>query len=373
MSTDLQLISLAWAGWMWAQFWQVSLLIVLIALADRAVRPLRWPQLRLALWMLVVVKLLLPPQLVSPLGLSARWFDEEALPGVVVNLFTLLRPLADWLSFGDHAWSGQILTLPRVATAMFILWLLGLLAIGVSFVWRSRRLSERWNSDRREFEPPAWLHELIAETAQRVGLSAPPPVVLTARVGSPAVFGLFRATLLVPLSLIQRGPSRDLKYMLLHELMHIQRRDLPLQFLTLLVQMLYWFHPLIYLVRSRTYGLREICCDASVAARLRAETPAYRETLVRAIQSLLGRSAADAPIHALGLFDATDNMAERLRHLRDDAWRWHRARSHGALALSVIPLLTIVPMGLPHPEECCPFENCSNAACVASRGEWLQH
>jgi hypothetical protein len=50
-----------WWQWMAPMIWQVGLLIVLISLIDWAVRKWVWPQIRYALWLLVLVKLLVPP------------------------------------------------------------------------------------------------------------------------------------------------------------------------------------------------------------------------------------------------------------------------------------------------------------------------
>ena len=44
-----------------AMFWQVGLLIILIACVDAVIKRWAWPQLRYALWLLVLLKLVLPP------------------------------------------------------------------------------------------------------------------------------------------------------------------------------------------------------------------------------------------------------------------------------------------------------------------------
>ena len=58
-----------WWGWMWPMFWQVGLLIVLIGLLDLLLLRRVWPQVRYALWLLVLVKLILPPSLALPTSL----------------------------------------------------------------------------------------------------------------------------------------------------------------------------------------------------------------------------------------------------------------------------------------------------------------
>jgi len=61
MIEQLNIIADAWWSWMWPMFWQVGMLIVLIGAVDLVIRRLVWPQVRYALWLLVLVKLILPP------------------------------------------------------------------------------------------------------------------------------------------------------------------------------------------------------------------------------------------------------------------------------------------------------------------------
>jgi beta-lactamase regulating signal transducer with metallopeptidase domain len=46
--------------------WQVGVLVGIVWIADAAIRRWAWPQVRYALWMLVLLKLLIPPTLTSP-------------------------------------------------------------------------------------------------------------------------------------------------------------------------------------------------------------------------------------------------------------------------------------------------------------------
>lgn len=65
-----------------------------------------------------------------------------------------------------------------------------------------------------------------------------------------------------------------------HELVHIVRRDLLLRLLLELLCCLYWFHPLIYLLRSCFVFVRETSCDERV---IRDCTEAEREVYARLI------------------------------------------------------------------------------------------
>src|SRR5207302_4808882 len=74
-----------WAGWMWPMLWQSSLLILLVALLDRLIRRWAWPHARFALWSLVLLKLVLPPWLASPVSLTSALLPSHAKPVALVT------------------------------------------------------------------------------------------------------------------------------------------------------------------------------------------------------------------------------------------------------------------------------------------------
>ncbi len=50
-----------WWAWMTAMTWQVVLLITIIFGLDLLIRRWIWPQVRYALWLMVLIKLVMPP------------------------------------------------------------------------------------------------------------------------------------------------------------------------------------------------------------------------------------------------------------------------------------------------------------------------
>jgi beta-lactamase regulating signal transducer with metallopeptidase domain len=75
--------------------------------------------------------------------------------------------------------------------------------------------------------------------------------------------------------------SIELDQVILHELAHVERRDLAWGWLAELSRLAYFFHPLVYWVRGRIRLERELACD-QIAMRLSGETAAgYANTLLK--------------------------------------------------------------------------------------------
>jgi pyruvate-formate lyase-activating enzyme len=56
----------------------------------------------------------------------------------------------------------------------------------------------------------------------------------------------------------------------------------------MLLQIVYWYNPLLWLVRQQVHHLRELSCDGTVAELLRERTLAYRQTLLETARRLAG-------------------------------------------------------------------------------------
>ena len=72
MIEQVNQIAESWWAWMWPMLWQVAVLVTLVWIVDLLIRRRVWPQVRYALWLLVLVKLVLPPTLSAPTSLTSN-------------------------------------------------------------------------------------------------------------------------------------------------------------------------------------------------------------------------------------------------------------------------------------------------------------
>lgn len=111
-------------------------------------------------------------------------------------------------------------------------------------------------------------------------------------VKSPMTIGLFRTRVILPVEIRESLFTKDIRYILLHELTHCKNKDIPLNNLMCLFQILYWFNPLVFFAFREMRLDREMACDLSVLRRLPAEHHVeYGKTLLN-FASKLSPSAA---------------------------------------------------------------------------------
>ena len=60
-----------WWSWAAPMLWQVALLALIVGAIDLALSRRGWPQVRYALWLLVLIKLFIPPSFSLPSSLFA--------------------------------------------------------------------------------------------------------------------------------------------------------------------------------------------------------------------------------------------------------------------------------------------------------------
>ncbi|OYD07406.1 BlaR1 family beta-lactam sensor/signal transducer [Paludifilum halophilum] len=83
-------------------------------------------------------------------------------------------------------------------------------------------------------------------------------------VKSPMTFGLFKTYIVLPIHFEEWLSMKDIKYIFLHELNHYKYKDILTNYLIVVYQILYWFHPLVWIAFKEMRLDREIACDIAV-------------------------------------------------------------------------------------------------------------
>lgn len=165
------------------------------------------------------------------------------------------------------------------------LWLAGILVLSGVVVVQLIRLYRKLA--RTAAPADSHLQALLDDCRCEFGLTRRVKLLETDAVQSPALFGLLRLRLLLPRGFGGKFSGRELRYIFLHELAHVKRGDLWLNWLVTALQIVHWFNPLLWLGFARLRADRELACDelALVRAGDSAGT-AYGETVVKLLENL---------------------------------------------------------------------------------------
>jgi beta-lactamase regulating signal transducer with metallopeptidase domain len=110
----------------------------------------------------------------------------------------------------------------------------------------------------------------------------------------PGIVGIFRPVLLLPEGIADRLTTQQLQTILDHEMCHARRRDNLTAAAHMMVEAVFWFHPLVWWIGARLVDERERACDEHVL-RSGNEPRTYAEGILRVCQFYLASKLACIP------------------------------------------------------------------------------
>jgi beta-lactamase regulating signal transducer with metallopeptidase domain len=164
------------------------------------------------------------------------------------------------------------------------LWLTGILLLGLRVAWSSFRLAR---AVRRlpTIDETRILRMLDACCAELDVRRRPAARQLPIGGGAPALVGFIRPTILLPTSIIASIGEAELRLILMHELAHVKRHDVLVNWLATCVAVLHWPNPAAWAVLWRMRTERELACD-EVVLQTDGAGAAYARTIVGLVEAM---------------------------------------------------------------------------------------
>ncbi|SNT19486.1 BlaR1 peptidase M56 [Granulicella rosea] len=134
---------------------------------------------------------------------------------------------------------------------------------------------------------------------------------------SPLAMGVWRATVILPVSAVVRLPMEELEAVLAHELGHIQRWDYLCNLAQTAIESVLFFHPSVWWLSRIVRERRELCCDA-IAARSCADPVVYARALLQ-LEEHRAERRIDLPL-AMAIDGCGTSLLSRIKQvLGEDA------------------------------------------------------
>ena len=254
----------------WDHLWQSTLFAVLAALLTLAFRENR-ANTRFCIWLAASVKFLVPISPVVVIFHAMTW--RAASSGVVPISPMIVEPAAP-IAVMPVAHVSLAAAVPAepvsvsIVTILFAVWACGAAA---TYAWWLVR----------------WLRMgAILRNASPLQLDAPIPIKSSPALLEPGLFGVVRPVLVLPEGIVASLTRQQLDAILAHELTHWRRHDNLSAALHMIVEGLFWFHPLVWWIGRRLVVERERACDEAVI-QSRCERKAYAEAILTVCRSYL--------------------------------------------------------------------------------------
>ena len=326
-------VSDSWLAWMWPMAWQAALMglaVLGVALLARKASP----RFRYFLWCLLLLKLCLPPSLAFVTG-AGQWVlpkQAAAVSWAAPHSTAVAAPSPEGVAAPARLAPGpepaRSVSAPRAImpttapaaraafhlswpAALFGSWCLGVLAIVFLFLVQHRRMGRLLAAARPVHD--AGVLRLLEEARTALGISSRVTLVSVENLHSPILFGVLRPRIAIPRAALESLPPEQIRPILLHELAHLRRKDLWVSFVQLLVQVLYWLHPVVWLANRQLRRERELIVDDIVLAQLPGQRESYSASLLNIVKQGAQRQFF-TPAY-VGIVETSGSLAQRLQRI----------------------------------------------------------
>lgn len=247
-----------------------SLLFVLVLLLRKLMRGISNAYFLHLLWIPLLFRMLVPWSLPSRTSFFNLLDKKLATPGgmlITVEYFTPYQPVLQNVSGGEELVTKQLFGL------LTVVWYAGVLVLAGAMLGRYLLLRVKLGRARSA-------DLTVLESAfKRANRGRRLPVIYSAAVDSPMVFGCLHPRVVLPETLRQRPEGTEL--ILLHELTHVRRKDNVVLLLFSAAAALHWFNPLAWIARRLMIQDMEAACDEQVLRLLEApQRVEYAQTLL---------------------------------------------------------------------------------------------
>jgi beta-lactamase regulating signal transducer with metallopeptidase domain len=156
---------------------------------------------------------------------------------------------------------------------------------------------------------------------------------------SPLAMGVWRATVILPISAILELPREELEAVIAHELGHIRRWDYLWNLLQTAVESLLFFHPAVWWLSRTVRDRREICCD-EIGVQACADPAVYARALLR-----LEEQRTVQLRMAMALGGCGGSLLQRIRKVLGEEMAMENKMTSGISAAAIGALMIALLLG----------------------------
>jgi beta-lactamase regulating signal transducer with metallopeptidase domain len=314
----------AWSTYAWTMLWQSSVVMLGVWLAWL----LCWKRsaaLRYMLLCLVLVKFVLPTSFHSVTGLGHwyRVFTENAAATVLVPL-DMEASAVDLRTIGTGVMPVMTAQSPAIAvvtpdpkisliSALFVTWLSIVALLLMALAGHGLRTRKCFRGARKVDK--AEILELLGECSKEMGIKRRINVYGLSNLHSPVLTGLLRPRIVMAETTLS-FPNEQLRPILFHELAHVKRWDLAVSLLQIGLQMLWFFHPGLWVTNWLIRREREKACDDLVLTHIDGDRRNYANSILAVL-----KNSTPPSFVALGLVGIAKNggaLKMRIKRILDE-------------------------------------------------------
>ncbi|PHB30687.1 transcriptional regulator [Bacillus pseudomycoides] len=223
-------------------------------------------------------------------------------------------------------------------TILLYIWLAGVIVLGLATMIMNRRL--RLYIKNQPVITDERIVTIFDNCKKSMSLQQNIPLLLAGKISSPTVFGFFRPRVLLSSVHMKILDEQQLRYIFYHELAHIKRRDVGVNWLMHGLLILNWFNPILWYAYSCMREDQEMACDAFALTFIGSEEQiAYGHTII----TLLEHYSSYYQVPSLANLSRNKRTLKRrirmIKKFQKKSYRWSALGVVAIIAVSSVSLL----------------------------------
>ncbi|MCC2385477.1 transcriptional regulator [Bacillus thuringiensis] len=223
-------------------------------------------------------------------------------------------------------------------TIFIYIWLTGVILLSVATFVMNRRLL--LYIKKQPVITDEKIVQIFEKCKQSMSVQRNIPLLVSGKVSSPTVLGFIKPKLLLSTVHMKILDEQQLRYIFHHELAHIKRRDVGVNWLMHGLLILNWFNPILWYAYSCMREDQELACDALALTYIdSAEQIAYGHTII----SLLEHYSSYYKVPSMANFSKNKRMLKRrilmIKKFQKKSYRWSALGAVAVIAVSSVSLL----------------------------------
>jgi bla regulator protein blaR1 len=293
-----------------------SILIFLILLTKRLFKKTMSPKWHYYIWILLCIRLLVPVTPESSFSVYTLFYTAAEKINIPVNVIgnplqeNILNESAeseitdqsqtaggngvnsansgttDLVSIDskDESVGTDVSKYNKLMAIMAFLWLFVVLVltlytiyINITFAVKVKKSYTRLKDER--------INGILRSCMDRMNIRKRIILLTTKSLRTPSLYVIFKPKILVSKSYMDQLSDEEIEYIFLHELSHYKRKDIWVNWILALLQIVYFFNPLIWYAFNKIHEECEISCDAAALKYIKEEDyQSYGNTIIKLIK-----------------------------------------------------------------------------------------
>lgn len=253
----------------------ISLLLAFKPITSKKL-PARW---QYCVWIAVLILMIVPVYKLIPQGQAQKISAVSALPKAVEPKIppteTVENTPGDTNTPAEHKEPYFTPNVPiRLSAVTSYIWFGGVCVFLIFVAASYTAYISKMKKNSAEISE----NEIFENAKRELGIKRKVKIRVSANTDSPLLVGVFFPTVYIP---CRKIPEERLKMVFLHELTHYMRKDLLVKWISVFINAVHWFNPLVYLLCANLSEACEVSCDMAVTKNMtEEERTLYMKTIL---------------------------------------------------------------------------------------------